>query len=137
MKCCWEPRCFPQVPFPPQPIPPGCHRAPALGSLCQENHLEREMAIHSSTLAWKIQRLRTVKATVHGIAKSQTRLGDFTFSRLVVAFLPRSKHLLMSRLKSTTAMILEPKKIKSVTVTTVSPSIYHEMMGPDTMILVY
>ena len=89
-------------------------------SLCQENHLEREMAIHSSTLAWKIQRLRTVKATVHGIAKSQTRLGDFTFSRLVVAFLPRSKHLLMSRLKSTTAMILEPKKIKSVTVSIVS-----------------
>ena len=100
-------------------------------SLCQENHLEREMAIHSSTLAWKIQRLRTVKATVHGIAKSQTRLGDFTFSRLVVAFLPRSKHLLMSRLKSTTAMILEPKKIKSVTVTIVSPSICQEVMGGE------
>ena len=89
-------------------------------SLGPEDPLEKEMAIHSSTLAWKIQRLRTVKATVHGLAKSQTRLGDFTFSRLVVAFLPRSKHLLMSRLKSTTAMILEPKKIKSVTVTIVS-----------------
>ena len=90
-------------------------------SLCQENHLEREMAIHSSTLAWKIQRLRTVKATVHGIAKSQTRLGDFTFSRLVVAFLPRSKHLLMSWLQSSSSVILEPKKIKSVTVSMVFP----------------
>ena len=57
-------------------------------------------------------------------------------SRLVIAFLPRSKHLLISWLQSPSAVILEPKKIKSISVSIVSPSIYHEMMGPDAMILV-
>ena len=55
-------------------------------------------------------------------------------SRLVITFLPRSKGLLISWLQSQSAMILEPKKIKSVTVSTVSPSICHEVMGPDAMI---
>ena len=50
-------------------------------------------------------------------------------SRLVIAFLPRSKHLLISWLQSPYAVILEPKKIKSVIVSIVSPSIRHEMMG--------
>ena len=58
-------------------------------------------------------------------------------SRLVIAFLPRSKHLLISWLQSTSAVILEPKKIKSVTVSIVYPSISHEVMGPDAMILVF
>ena len=58
-------------------------------------------------------------------------------SRLVIAFLPRSKHLLISWLQSPSAMTLEPKKIKSDTVSTVSPSICHEVMGPDAMILVF
>ena len=58
-------------------------------------------------------------------------------SRLVIAFLPRSKHLLISWLQSPFAVILEPPKIKSVTVSIVSPSIYHEVMGPDAMILVF
>ena len=58
-------------------------------------------------------------------------------SRLVIAFLPRSKHLLISWLQSPSAVILEPKKIKPVTVSTISPSIYHEVMGPDAMILVF
>ena len=58
-------------------------------------------------------------------------------SRWVIAFLPRSKHLLISWLQSTSSVILEPKKIKSVTVSVVSPSIYHEVMGPDAMILVF
>ena len=57
-------------------------------------------------------------------------------SRIVIVFLPRSKHLLISWLQSPYAVILEPKKIKSVTVSTVSPSICHEVMGPDAMILV-
>ena len=57
-------------------------------------------------------------------------------SRLVIAFLPRSKHLLISWLQSPSAVILEHKKIKSVTVSTVSPSICHEVMGLDGMILV-
>ena len=52
-------------------------------------------------------------------------------SRLVIAFLPRSKCLLISWLYSPSAVILEPRKIKSATVSTVSPSIYHEVMGPD------
>ena len=52
-------------------------------------------------------------------------------SRLVITFLPRSKHLLISWLQSPSAVILEPKIIKSVTVYTILPSIGHEVMGPD------
>ena len=56
-------------------------------------------------------------------------------SRLVITFLPRSKRLLISWLQSPSAVILEPPKIKSVTVSTVSPSICHEVMGPNIVIL--
>ena len=55
-------------------------------------------------------------------------------SRLIITFLSRSKHLLISWVQSPSAVILEPKKIKSVTV---SASIHHEVMGPDAMILVF
>ena len=58
-------------------------------------------------------------------------------SRLVITFLPRSKHLLISWLQSPSAVILEPKKIKSDTVSTVAPSISHEVMGPGAMIFVF
>ena len=58
-------------------------------------------------------------------------------SRLVITFLPRSKCLLISWLQSPSVVILEPPKIKSVTVSTVSPSICHEVLGPDAMILVF
>ena len=58
-------------------------------------------------------------------------------STLVITFLPRSKHLLISWLQSPSAVILEPPKIKSDIVSTVSPSISHEVMGPDAMILVF
>ena len=58
-------------------------------------------------------------------------------SRLVITFFPRSMHLLISWLQSPSAVILEPKKIKSATVSTVSPSICHEVMGLDAMILVF
>ena len=58
-------------------------------------------------------------------------------SRLVITFLPRSKRLLISWLQSLSAVILEPKKIKSVTVSIVFSSIFHEVMGPDAMILVF
>ena len=58
-------------------------------------------------------------------------------SRLVITFLPRSKRLLVSWLQSPSAVILEPKKIKSATVSTVSPSISHEVMGLDAMIFVF
>ena len=58
-------------------------------------------------------------------------------SRLVLTFLPRSKRLLISWLQSSSAVILEPPIINSDTVSTVSPSISHEVMGPDAMIFVF
>ena len=58
-------------------------------------------------------------------------------SKLVITFLPRSKHLLISWLQSPSPVILEPPKIKSDTVSTVSPSISHEVMRPDAMIFVF
>ena len=54
-----------------------------------------------------------------------------TLSRLIIAFLPKSKRLLISWLQSPSTLILELKKLKSVTVSIFSPSIYHEVMGPD------
>ena len=58
-------------------------------------------------------------------------------SRLVIAFLPRSKHFLISWLQSASSVFLEPPKIKSAMVSTVSASIFYEVMGPDAMILVF
>ena len=58
-------------------------------------------------------------------------------ARLITTFLPRSKHLLISWLQSPSAVILEPRKIKSDTVSTVFPSICHEVMGPDAMIFIF
>ena len=58
-------------------------------------------------------------------------------SSFVITFLPRSKHLLISWLQSPSAVILKPKKIKSLTIAIVSPTICHEVMGPDAMILVF
>ena len=70
------------------------------------------------------------------VGKVMSRLLNI-LSRLVITFLPRSKCLLISWLQSPSAMILEPPKIKSATVSTVSPSIYPEVMGLDVMILVF
>ena len=58
-------------------------------------------------------------------------------SRLVIAFLPGSKRLLISWLQSPSSVTMEPKKMKSVTVSSVSPSVCHEVMGPDAMIFVF
>ena len=60
-----------------------------------------------------------------------------TLSRFVIVFLPRSKHLLISWQQSLSAVILEPKKMKSVTVPIFSPSVCHEVMEPDAMILLF
>ena len=60
-----------------------------------------------------------------------------TLAKFVIDFLPRNKRLLMSWLQSPSRVILEPKKIKSVTVSIFSPSISHEVMGPNAMILVF
>ena len=70
------------------------------------------------------------------VGKVMSLLFNMLF-RLVVTFLPRSKRLLISWLQSPSAVILEPKKIKPVTVSVVSPSICHEVMGPDAMILIF
>ena len=95
--------------------------------------LEKEMATHSSNLAWKIPWTEE-PGRLHSIGSQ--RVGhdwETLLTRLVIAFLPRSKRLLISWLQSPSALILEPKKIKSLTVSTVSPSICHEVMGPDAM----
>ena len=60
-----------------------------------------------------------------------------TLSRFVIAFLPRSKRLLISCLQLPSAVTLEPKEIKAVTISVVSPSICHEVMGLDDMIFVF
>ena len=70
------------------------------------------------------------------ISKVMSLLFNILF-RLVIAILPRSKHLLISWLQSWSAMILELKKIKSVTVSILSPSICHDVMGLDAMISVF
>ena len=70
------------------------------------------------------------------VGKVMSLLFNLMF-RLVIAFLPRSKRLLISWLQSPSAVILEPPKIKSLTVSIVSPSICHEVMGPDAIILIF
>ena len=70
-------------------------------------------------------------SSLHGIL--QARVLEW----VAITFLPRSKHLLISWLQSPSAVILEPPRIKSVTVSIVSLSICHEVMGPDAMILVF
>ena len=86
---------------------------------------------------------------IHTWPQEKTALTRWTFvgkvmslllnmlSRLIITFLPRSKHLLISWLQSTSAVILEPPKIKSDTVSTVLPSISHEVMGPDAVIFIF
>ena len=77
---------------------------------------------------------KTIALTRQTIVGKVMSLLFHMLSRLVITFLPRSKHLLISWLQSPSAVILEPRKIKSATV---SPSICHEVMGPDAMILVF
>ena len=78
---------------------------------------------------------KTIALTRHTFIGKVMSLLLNMLSRLVITFLPRSKHLLISWLQSPSAVILEPRKIKSATVSTVSPSICHEVMGPGAMIL--
>ena len=80
---------------------------------------------------------KTIALTIHTSVDKVIFLLFNMLSRFVIAFLPRSKRLLISWLQSPSTVILEPKKIKSVTVSIVSPSICHKVMGPDAMIIVY
>ena len=79
---------------------------------------------------------KTIALTTQTFAGKVMSLLLNMLSRLVITFLPRNKHLLISWLQSPSAVILEPPKIKPDTVSTVSPSISYEMMGPDAMILI-
>ena len=80
---------------------------------------------------------KTIALTRQTFAGKVVSLIFNILSRLVITFLPRSKRLLISWLQSPSAVILETPKIKSLTVSTVSPSICHEVVGPDAMILVF
>ena len=80
---------------------------------------------------------KTITLTKRTFVGKVTSLLLNMLSRLVITFLPRSKRLLISWLQSQSAVILKPPKIKSDTVSTVSPSICHEVMGPDAMIFVF
>ena len=80
---------------------------------------------------------KTIALTIQTFVDNVMSLLFNMLSRLVIAFFPRSKHLLISWLQLPSAVILETKKIKSVTVSIVSPSICHEVMGRDVMIFVF
>ena len=80
---------------------------------------------------------KTIALTIQTFVGKVVSLLFNMLSRFVIAFLPRSKCLLISWMQSLSAVILEPKKIKSVTVFTVSPSVCIEVMGPDAMIFVF
>ena len=80
---------------------------------------------------------KTIVLTTWTFVGKVTSLLLNKLSKFVIAFLPRSKCLLISCLPSPYAVILEPNKIKYVTVSTVSPSIYHEVMGLDAMIFIF
>ena len=80
---------------------------------------------------------KTIVLTIRTFVGNVMSLLFNRLSRFVIFFLPRSKHLLISWLQSPSAVIVEPKKIKSVDISTVSPSICHEVMGLDAMIFVF
>ena len=113
-----------------------------LKSLLQHHSSKESILRHSAFFI--VQLLHPYMTNGKTIALTrQTFVGRVMFllfnmlSGLVIAFLPRSKCLLISWLQSPSAVILEPRKIKSVTVSIVSPSTFYEMMGPAAMILVF
>ena len=113
-----------------------------LKSLLQ--HQSSKTSIFQHSAFFMVQLSRSYITTGKTIALTrQTFVGKVMsllfnmLSRLVIAFLPRSKCLLISWLHSPSAVILELKKIKSVTVSIVPPSVCHEVMGPDAVVLVF
>ena len=80
---------------------------------------------------------KTIALTIQAFVGKVMSLLFNILSRFVIAFLPRSKCLLISWLQSLSTVILEPPKIKSLTVSTLSPFICYEVIGPDAMILVF
>ena len=113
-----------------------------LKSLLQDHSSKASILLHSAFFIVQLSHLymttRKTRALTRWTFVGKVRSLLFNMlCRFVITFLPRSKHLLISWLQSPSAVILEPKKIKSATVPTVSPSISHEMMAPDAMILVF
>ena len=113
-----------------------------LKSLLQHHVSKASVLQHSAFFMVQLSHpyVTTEKTIALNIQTSVSKVMSLLFnmlSRLVIAFLPRSKHLLISWLQSPSAVILESKKIKSVTVSIVSPSICHEVKGPVAMILVF
>ena len=110
-----------------------------LNSLRQHHSSKASILWHSAFFTVQLSHLymtagKTIALTRRTFVGKVMSLLLNMLSRLVITFLPRSKHLLISWLQSPSAVILEPKKIKSATV---SPSISHEVMGPDAMIFVF
>ena len=113
-----------------------------LKSLLQFHSSKTSILQHSAFFLVQLSHLymttgKTIALTIWTFVGKIISLLFNMLSRLVIAFLPRSKHLLMSWLQSPSAVILEPKKIKSDTVSTVCPSISHEVLGPDAMIFIF
>ena len=112
------------------------------GSLLQHHSSKVSILQHSAFLMVQLSHPHmttgnTIALTIWTFVGKVMSLLSNMLSRLVIAFHARSKHLLISWLQSPSAVILEPKKIKSVTVSIVSPPICHEVIGPDTMIFVF
>ena len=113
-----------------------------LRSLLQHHNSKASIFQHSAFFMTQFSHLymtigRTIVSTIHTCAGKVMSLLFNTLSRFIIAFLQRSKCLLISWLHSSFAVILEPKKIKSMTASTFSPSICHKVMGPCAIILVF
>ena len=113
-----------------------------LESLLWHYNLKTSILQHSAFFMVQLSHVylttgKIIAFTIQTFAGEVMSLLFDTLSRFVIAFLPRSKCLLTSQLQSLSAVILEPKKIKSVAASTFSPSICHEVMGPDAMFFVF
>ena len=109
-----------------------------LKSLLQHHSSKASILQHSALFILQLSHPYMTTGKTTDITRKVMSLLFNMLSRLVITFLPRSKRLLISRLQSSpSAVVLEHKKIKSDTVSTVYPSICHEVMGPDAMILVF
>ena len=113
-----------------------------LKSLLQHHSLKASILQHSAFFIGQLSHLymttgKTIAWTTQTFVGKVMSLLLNMLSRLVITFLLRSKRLVTSWLQSPSAVILEPKKTKSATVSTVSPSLCHEVMGPDAMILLF
>ena len=111
-------------------------------SLLQHHSLKASILWRSAFFMVQLSQLyvttgKTIAFSIWTFVDREMSLLFNTLSRFVIAFPPRSNHLLISWLQSLSAVILEPKKRKSVTASTFSPSICNEIMGLDAMILVF